>query len=214
MTLNIYVVDDDNAVRRSVGNVLLSRHYAVQTYASGEDFLNQAQLESPGVVVLDLRLENAHGQGMSGLEVFEALRAKPSPLVVLFLSGHGDIPTAVQAVQNGAMAWLEKPCVDDALISHIELACQRAHEAWARFVAKQAATAKWGKLTERECEVAVLYAEGHAAKEIARALTARKPENPIDHRTVENHLARCRAKLEISNSNELQKFLMENALVR
>jgi len=212
MNLNIYVVDDDNAVRRSIGNLLMSRHYAVQTYANGEDFLKQAQLQNAGVVVLDLRLENHHGQGMSGLEVFDALCAQRSPVVVLFLSGHGDIPTAVQAVQNGALAWLEKPCTDDALIQHIELACVRAHASWERYVTTQAAATRWGKLTERECEVAVLYAEGHAAKEIARTLTARKPENPIDHRTVENHLARCRAKLEISNSNELQKFLIANGL--
>jgi two-component system, LuxR family, response regulator TtrR len=212
MSLNIYVVDDDNAVRRSIGNLLMSRHFAVQTYATGEDFLDQAQLRSPGVVVLDLRLEGNYGQSMSGLEVFEALRAQCSPMVVLFLSGHGDIPTAVQAVQNGALAWLEKPCTDEVLIHHIELASARAKGAWERFVTSQAATAKWSKLTERECEVAVLYAEGHAAKEIARTLTARKPENPIDHRTVENHLARCRAKLEISNSNELQKFLIANGL--
>ena len=212
MNLNIYVVDDDKAVRRSIGNLLLSRHYAVQTYASGEEFLAQVPLDQGGVVVLDLRLEDASGQGLSGLEVFESLRQRNSPLVVLFLSGHGDIPTAVQAVQNGAFAWLEKPCVDDALISHIDQASIRAREAWDRHRARQSAIAQWDRLTERECEVAVLYAQGHAAKEIARTLTARKPESPIDHRTVENHLARCRAKLEISNSNELQKFLMENHL--
>jgi FixJ family two-component response regulator len=214
MNINIYVVDDDNAVRRSIGNLLLSRHYAVQTYASGEAFLSQAQLQSAGVVLLDLRLENNLGQGMSGLEVFNALRAQRSPIAVLFLSGHGDIPTAVQAVKDGALAWLEKPCNDEMLIQHIELASVHAGESWTRSVTTQAATAKWGKLTERECEVAVLYAEGNAAKEIARTLSARKPENPIDHRTVENHLARCRAKLEISNSNELQKFLIANGLTR
>lgn len=214
MNINIYVVDDDNAVRRSIGNLLLSRHYAVQTYASGEVFLSQAQLQSAGVVLLDLRLENNLGQGMSGLEVFIALRAQRSPIAVLFLSGHGDIPTAVQAVKDGALAWLEKPCNDEMLIQHIELASVHARESWKRSVTTQAATAKWGKLTERECEVAVLYAEGNAAKEIARTLSARKPENPIDHRTVENHLARCRAKLEISNSNELQKFLIANGLTR
>ncbi|MFM2050642.1 MAG: hypothetical protein RL682_1133, partial [Pseudomonadota bacterium] len=118
MSINIYVVDDDNAVRRSIGNLLLSRHYAVQTFASGEAFLSQAQLQNSGVVVLDLRLENNLGQGMSGLEVFEVLRAQHSPMAVLFLSGHGDIPTAVQAVKNGALAWLEKPCNDESLIHH------------------------------------------------------------------------------------------------
>jgi two-component system, LuxR family, response regulator TtrR len=214
MSINIYVVDDDNAVRRSIGNLLLSRHYAVQTFASGDAFLSQAQLQNSGVVVLDLRLENNLGQGMSGLEVFEVLRAQHSPMAVLFLSGHGDIPTAVQAVKNGALAWLEKPCNDESLIHHIELASVHARESWKRFITTQAAIAKWSKLTERECEVAVLYADGNAAKEIARTLSARKPESPIDHRTVENHLARCRAKLEISNSNELQKFLIANDLTR
>jgi len=70
----------------------------------GEAFLEQARVDDAGVVVLDLRM-----QGMSGLDVFKALQDRRSPLVVVFLSGHGDIPVAVRAIQEGALGWLEKP---------------------------------------------------------------------------------------------------------
>jgi DNA-binding response OmpR family regulator len=120
---NLCVVDDDEAVRRSLGLLLLSRGYAVQTFASGEAFLASADLQRAGCVVLDLRME-----GMSGLQVFDALRAQDSPLVVLFLSGHGDIPMAVEAVQNGAFGWLEKPCNDERLLESIAKALQQAQD--------------------------------------------------------------------------------------
>ena len=139
---NLCVVDDDEAVRRSLGLLLLSRGYAVQTFASGEDFLAGADLQRAGCAILDLRMD-----GMSGLQVFDALRAQDSPLVVLFLSGHGDIPMAVEAVQNGAFGWLEKPCNDEQLLDSIARALQRAGEIAAKRQARQAAQALWDKLT-------------------------------------------------------------------
>ncbi|HEY8907782.1 MAG TPA: response regulator, partial [Rhodoferax sp.] len=109
--LNLYVVDDDEAVRRSLGLLLLSRGYAVQTFESGETFLAAIRPQDSGCVILDLRMV-----GISGLQVFDELRLRSSPLVVLFLSGNGDISTAVDAVQRGAFGWLEKPCSEDILL--------------------------------------------------------------------------------------------------
>ena len=139
---NLCIVDDDEAVRRSLGLLLLSRGYAVQTFASGEAFLEGTDLQRAGCVILDLRLG-----GMSGLQVFDALRAQDSPLVVIFLSGHGDIPVAVEAVQNGAFGWLEKPCNDERLLDTIARALQQAGEIATRRQARQAAQALWDKLT-------------------------------------------------------------------
>ena len=143
---NLCVVDDDEAVRRSLGLLLLSRGYAVQTFASGEAFLEGTDLQRAGCVIMDLRME-----GMSGLQVFDTLRTQDSPLVVIFLSGHGDIPMAVEAVQNGAFGWLEKPCNDERLLDTIARALQQAGEIATRRQARQAAQALWDKLTPARC---------------------------------------------------------------
>ncbi|MDQ0012559.1 FixJ family two-component response regulator [Variovorax boronicumulans] len=198
---NLCVVDDDEAVRRSLGLLLLSRGYAVQTFASGEAFLASADTQRAGCVVLDLRME-----GMSGLQVFDALRAQDSPLVVLFLSGHGDIPMAVEAVQNGAFGWLEKPCNDERLLESIAKALGQAQDIAVRRQARQAAQLLWAKLTPREMQVARLVAEGKPNKKIALELA------PLELRTVETHRAHVFAKLGLSNSHELDRFLREHAL--
>uniref|UniRef100_C5CVQ5 Two component transcriptional regulator, LuxR family n=1 Tax=Variovorax paradoxus (strain S110) TaxID=543728 RepID=C5CVQ5_VARPS len=198
---HLCIVDDDEAVRRSLGLLLLSRGHAVQAFASGEAFLAGADLQRPGCVVLDLRME-----GMSGLQVFDALRAQDSPLVVIFLSGHGDIPMAVEAVQNGAFGWLEKPCNDERLLESIAKALQKAEEIALRRQARQAAEALWAKLTPREMQVARLVAQGLPNKRIALELA------PLEQRTVETHRAHVFAKLGLSNSHELDRFLREHGL--
>ena len=198
---NLCIVDDDEAVRRSLGLLLLSRGYAVQTFASGEAFLEGTDLQRAGCVILDLRME-----GMSGLQVFDALRAQESPLVVIFLSGHGDIPMAVEAVQNGAFGWLEKPCSDEQLLDNIARALRQAGENAVRRQARQAAQALWDKLTPREMQVARLVAEGKPNKQIALELA------PLEQRTVETHRAHVFAKLGLSNSHQLDRFLREHAL--
>jgi FixJ family two-component response regulator len=198
---HLCIVDDDEAVRRSLGLLLLSRGYAVQAFASGEDFLAGTDLQRPGCVILDLRLD-----GISGLQVFDALRAQDSPLVVIFLSGHGDIPMAVEAVQNGAFGWLEKPCHDERLLDSVAKALQKADDIATRRQAQQAAQALWNKLTPREMQVARLVAEGKPNKQIALELA------PLEQRTVETHRAHVFAKLGLSNSHQLDRFLREHGV--
>lgn len=200
--LNLFVVDDDEAVRRSYGSLLLARGHSVRLFESGETFLAAADLHACGCVLLDLRLS-----GMSGLDVFRELRVNASPLVVLFLSGHGDIPTAVQAVQAGAFGWLEKPCDEDRLMSHLCDALAEAGRRASSIRASAQAQSLWQTLTDREKEVALLAAEGKSSKQIARVLSARKPATPINYRTVETHRGRALDKLSVTNSNELLKLL-------
>ena len=166
--LNIYVVDDDDAVRRSLGTLLVSRGHAVRTFASGEDFLASADLHRGGCVVMDLRMP-----GLSGLQVLDALHARHSWLAVVFLSGHGDIALATQALKQAAVDWLEKPCGEDTLLAAVDRALARADEV-AGFLSR------WQRLTRREQQVACLMAQGLASKEIARALA-------IEPRTVDTH---------------------------
>jgi len=200
--LNLYVVDDDEAVRRSLGMLLLSRGYAVQTFESGEGFLNATKSQDGGCVILDLRMN-----GMSGLQVFDELRLRSSNLVVLFLSGNGDIATAVDAVQRGAFGWLEKPCREDIFLEKIRLALARAAALGANANARQKAVSLWSKLTEREQDVARHVANASSNKEIARALTP-----PCEPRTVETHRAKVYAKLGLTTATELDRFIRDHQL--
>ena len=196
----VHVVDDDEAVRRSLAALLASRGYGVMPFASGEQFLAGAELSRHGCVVLDLRLS-----GMSGLEVFEAMRARGSPLSVLFLSGHGDLPSAVQAMRDGAHDWLQKPCADDELIERVERILARASAAADRLSRRDDALQLWGSLTPRERDVARLVARGLANKAVAQQL-------PIYVRTVETNRARVFDKLGVGNAVELANFVREHGL--
>lgn len=199
--LNLYIVDDDEAVRRSLGLLLLSRGHTVQAFDSGESFLAGADTRSAGCVVLDLRLS-----GMSGLQVFDVLCAQESPLVVLFLSGHGDIPMAVRAVRKGAWGWLEKPCGEAQLLESLNQALAQASAAGRHLLARKAAQALWTKLTPREMQVAKLMAQGFSNKQVAAELS------PLELRTVETHRAHVFAKLGLANSHQLERFLREHSL--
>ncbi len=195
-SLSLYVVDDDEAVRQSLGMLFLSRGYAVQVFESGEAFLEANCQQQYGCVILDLRLD-----GISGLQIFDQLRAQNSALVVLFLSGHGDIQLAVDAVKNGAMGWLEKPCSEVLLLKKVELALVQAGKNMQWKVEKKKATSLWERLTPREKEISRLVAVGKSSKGIAKELSN------IEYRTVETHRARVFSKLGLINSNELDRFL-------
>ncbi len=199
--LSLFVVDDDEGVRDGLGMLLLSRGHRVQTFASGEQFLESARLDACGCVVLDLRMG-----GISGLQVFDALRSRASPLVVLFLSGHGDIPIATQAVKDGAFGWLVKPCGDDALLQQVQLALQLAATRLARHQARTRALALWQRLTPREMEVVRLVAEGKPSKVVGRELVPR-----ANHRTVESHRGNAVSKLEMP-SNQWDRLIRDHEL--
>jgi FixJ family two-component response regulator len=187
--LTLYVVDDDEALRRSLLLLLFSQGLAVQAFESGEAFLDAVDMGQPGCVILDLRLG-----GMSGLAVFERLRAAHSPLVTMFLSGHGDIPTALEAVRQGAWDWVEKPDTGRLL--------DKLPGAIAEARARAQALRLWAELTPREREVARLVGLGQPNKEIARLLVP-----PCGPRSVETHRANIFSKLQCANDNELGRWL-------
>jgi FixJ family two-component response regulator len=187
--LTLYVVDDDEALRRSLLLLLFSQGLAVQAFESGEAFLDAVDLRQPGCVILDLRMG-----AMSGLAVFEYMRSMHSPLVTLFLSGHGDIPTALEAVRNGAYDWVQKPDTQQ-LLDKLPAAIAEARE-------RGQALRMWEELTAREREVARLVGLGQPNKEIARVLVP-----PCGPRSVETHRANIFNKLQCANDNELGRWL-------
>jgi FixJ family two-component response regulator len=189
LPLTLYVVDDDEALRRSLLLLLFSQGLAVQAFDSGEAFLEAVDMRQPGCVILDLRMG-----GMSGLEVFDRLLAEHSPLVTLFLSAHGDIPTALEAVRRGAYDWVEKPSTQQ-LLDKLPAAIEQAR-------ARALALRMWAELTPREREVAKLVGLGQPNKEIARMLVP-----PCSHRSVETHRANIFSKLKCANDNELGRWM-------
>jgi two-component system, LuxR family, response regulator TtrR len=192
-SLNIYIVDDDEDVRRSLVMLLHPQGHAIQSFESGEAFLAQVDVaRQPGCVVLDLRM-----QGMSGIEVFDQVLARRSPLVVLFLSGHGDIPLALEQVKKGACDWITKPSTPQVLAKlgpALERAAQRARD-----------QRNWEQLTLREKEVTPLLAQGLSSKEIARQLV---PE--CGFRVVEGYRAKIFEKLMLANAAELHGWVARN----
>jgi FixJ family two-component response regulator len=207
--LNLYIVDDDEAVRRSIGTLMIAHlaECSVKTFASGEAFLEGASLDASGVVLLDYIMD-----GMSGLEVFQALLDRKSPLFVVFLSGKGDVPVAVRAMEKGAVSWLSKPCTDAELLQTIQRAKERAKELAVKRHNGHAASQQWARLSLREKQAATLAAQGKSAKEGAQILSQLHVAFAIDFRTFENHRAKALAKLDVKNSNELLIFLHSSEL--
>ena len=198
----VYLLDDEAAVRDALGFLLGSRGLTVRTFANGPELLAavDAALATSarpltGVFVLDVRMEP-----MSGLRVFDELVARRLRNPVLFLSGHGDIPMAVEALKNGAFDFLEKPYSDNALADRIAQALAvdcAMHQTDAR---SEERSARLASLTEREHEVMQRVAAGKLNKVIADELH-------VSVRTVEVHRARVYAKLGVRSAAEVATLL-------
>ena len=194
----VYLVDDDAVVLDALGFLLASRGLDVRPYDSGPALLaslDAAPRPLAGVFLLDIRMEP-----MSGLKLHDELKARRLRNPVLFLSGHGDIPMAVEALKNGAFDFLEKPYSDNALGDKVQQAL--AVDAAMRSQDAQAGerAARLSSLTEREREVMLRVAAGKLNKVIADELH-------VSMRTVEVHRARVFAKLGVRSAAEVATLL-------
>jgi two-component system response regulator DctR len=200
----VYLVDDEDVVRDALAWLLRSRRLLSEGYASGEAF--EAMLETqapqgwpsaPSCLLLDMRMP-----GISGLTLFERLieRGLTDALPVIFLTGHGDVPTAVAAVKRGAFDFVEKPFSDNALVDRIEQALARSKAALEQRREHDELQRALAELTERERDVMRLVIEGRPNKLIADALN-------ISVRTVEVHRARVFEKMDVKSAVELANLL-------
>lgn len=203
----VYIVDDDEGVRHSLAALLMAAGHVPRGYASGPEFLAAADLSQPGCVLLDLRMD-----GMSGLQVFEEMQRRGTVLKTVFLSAHGELSSAVAAVKQGAVDWLEKPCNEQTLLASVAKAAQLSQAKAQRTQRRRAQLERWNALSPRQQEVAVLLATGISSKEAARALTQRAPDRPIDPRTVDTHRSAIFLKLDIRSSHELGMMVEELGL--
>jgi len=191
----VHIVDDDAAIRDALSWLLRSRGVTAQAWASGEAFLAGLSDATRGCVVLDVRME-----GMSGIEVHDRLAERGSPMPVIFLTGHGDVPLAVAALKKGAFDFVEKPFNDNLLVDRI-LDALRAGEARSREREEQASVAaRLAQLTAREREVMERILAGEYNKSIADGLG-------IAVRTVEVHRARVFEKMGVRSAVELARVV-------
>lgn len=193
----VWLLDDEAAVRDALAFLLASRGLDVRSFADGPALLAavDAARSPAGVFVLDVRMEP-----MSGLRVFDELVARRVRNPVLFLSGHGDIPMAVEALKNGAFDFLEKPYSDNALADRVEQALAVDAAMRQTDARSEERSARLASLTEREHEVMLRVAAGKLNKVIADELH-------VSVRTVEVHRARVYAKLGVRSAAEVATLL-------
>lgn len=186
----IYVVDDDDAIRRSLSFMLRTSGYAVRLFEGGLAFLKEAADLPPGCVLLDVRMPD-----IDGMAVQQELRARGVMLPVVIMTGHGDIDMAVAAMKAGASDFIEKPFEKAALIACIEAAHRQSIAARGASARAQEAQARLNILTDRERDVLDGLVEGLPNKSIAYDLG-------ISPRTVEIHRANLMQKLEVKSLAE------------
>jgi len=161
----VLVVDDDPSMRAALSDVMRSVGLAVQTFASAEDFLRSKLPDAPGCLVLDVRLP-----GQSGLDFQRSLSESGVKLPIVFVTGHGDVPTSVRAMKAGAVDFLNKPFRDQDLLDAVRVAIERdcARREDAMHIADL--QERYRSLTQRERDIMALVVLGHANKQVAAAL--------------------------------------------
>jgi FixJ family two-component response regulator len=187
----VFVIDDDDSVRRSLERLLRSVDLEVETFASAQDFLRKPLPERPSCVVLDLRLP-----GPSGLELQESLLRAGHDLPIIFISGHADVPSSVRAIKAGAVDFLQKPFSDQALLDIIHGALRRDRETRRDRAEVAGIRVRFDMLTPRERDVLRLVIQGRLNKQIAGDLG-------ISEKTVKFHRGRVMEKTQAGSVAEL-----------
>lgn len=184
----LYLVDDDQAVLDSLRFMLEScDERQLRCFADGERFLEEVDLRLPACLILDCRMP-----GLSGPEVQQRLKAAQSPIAILFLTGHGEVPLAVESLKQGAVDFLQKPVQLAPLLAAIA----RAEQGTLAAAARLAHRAAFERLTPREHQLLQLIAQGHKNQQIASTLC-------ISVRTVEVCRASLMRRLEVDSLAEL-----------
>jgi two-component system response regulator FixJ len=195
-TATIYVVDDDDGMRRALSLLLNTVGYKTAAFASPKEFLDKFRPDVPGCLVLDIRMP-----GMSGLELQQHLNRMGSMLPVIFITGHGDVPMAVQAMKEGAFEFIQKPFRDQDLLDRINHALELDKENRSILALRAEVSQRFESLTPREKQVMGMVVDGAANKVIAIDLG-------LSERTVEIHRAKVMEKMGARSVAHLVKLQM------
>jgi FixJ family two-component response regulator len=192
----VFVVDDDQAVRKSLEMLFTSVDITARVFPNAQDFLARYDPEEPGCLVLDVRMP-----GMSGLELQRQLKDSGIGIPVIIVTGHGDVPIAVRAMKDGALEFLEKPFSKQMLIDHVQAALQRDADRRRGLERLSDIDTRISGLTDREREVMELVVAGKLSKQIAAELG-------ISKKTVDVHRARVMHKMKVDSLAELVELVL------
>ena len=197
----VYVIDDDPAMRDSLDFLLGSAGFNVRLFDSAQAFLNELASLEAGCVVTDVRMP-----GIDGIELLKRLKASHHTFPVVIMTGHGDVPLAVEAMKLGALDFLEKPFEDDRLIGMIQTALAGSESGSKSEALAADMAARVASLTQRERQVMQGLVTGQSNKAIAR-------EYDISPRTVEVYRANVMTKMQAGNLSELVRFAIRAGIV-
>ncbi len=196
-TPTVYIVDDDDGVRSSIRLLLKSIGLAATPLSSAQEFLAAFDPAQPGCLVLDIRMP-----AMSGMELQQQLNLRGATIPVIFITGHGDVPMAVEAMQHGAFDFLQKPFRDQELIDRVQKALARDRDTRAALLKHDLIRAKLQSLTPRETEVLELMTKGKQNKVMAGDLG-------LSQRTVEIHRAHVMEKMGAHSVAQLVRMVID-----
>jgi FixJ family two-component response regulator len=197
----VYVIDDDESMRRSIKRLLKAHGFEAETFPSADEFLCLPRAARPSCLVLDLSLP-----GMSGIDLQKEMERRNLNLPIVFITGHGDIPTSVEAMKGGAIDFLPKPFSSKALIEAVERAMARARGDEKRRLERTKVERLVGILTPRELEVMKLVIKGMLNKQIASELGT-------SVKTIKVHRSRVMRKMEAESVAELVRLAEKAGIV-
>ncbi|MCP4933029.1 MAG: response regulator transcription factor [bacterium] len=192
----VYVIDDDDAIRRFLRSLIATVDLRVEVFDSAQSFLSEYVRGPTGCILLDIRMP-----GMSGLELQKEMAARSISLPIIFLTGHGDVQIAVNAMKDGAFDFIEKPFKNDLLLDAVLKAVAVGLSADISRAEKVTLDKLISRLTTRERQVMDMVVDGVTNKEIASKFK-------ISERTIENHRANMMKKMEAKSLADLMKILM------
>ncbi len=192
----VFIVDDDAAVRDSLSLLMHSANLAAETFGGAGEFLERVTIDRPGCLVLDVRMPE-----IDGLELQRRLAERGSRLPVIMLSGHGDIPMAVQALRAGALDFIPKPFDSKALLARVREGIEVDLRVRAQQLGKAEIAARFDRLTPREIEVLELVVAGLPTKSVANELGS-------SSNTVQNQRASILKKMQAESTADLVRMVM------
>jgi FixJ family two-component response regulator len=192
----VFIVDDDAAVRDSLSLLMHSANLAAETFAGAGEFLERVTIDRPGCLVLDVRMPE-----IDGLELQRRLAERGSRLPVIMLSGHGDIPMAVQALRAGALDFIPKPFDSKALLARVREGIEVDLRVREQQIGKAEIAARFDRLTPREIEVLELVVAGLPTKAVATQLGS-------SSNTVQNQRASILKKMQAESTADLIRMVM------
>jgi FixJ family two-component response regulator len=192
----VFIIDDDQEVREALQLLMESVGLSVQIFSSASEFLDQFDSSLPGCLVLDVRMP-----GMSGLDLYARLAEEHMHPPVIIITGHGDVPMAVRAVQKGVLDFIEKPFNDQALLDSVHRALEQDSQQRGEAIILADLRSRYDRLTPREREVLDRVVAGKRNKVIAS-------EMHVSQSTVEAHRAKVMEKMEANTLSDLMRMML------